>query len=118
MYTVQLILHGSVVGPKRTKFRGTMAEKEVKKKVKKTTALKRDTQNIKKRADNRVFKSRVRTAVRRFEEAVTKNEQATIIESLNVVYALMDKGVKKGLYKLNMASRTKSRLAAKAARAK
>lgn len=95
-----------------------MAEKETKKKEKRSTALKRDIQNRKKRADNRVFKSRVRTAVRRFEEALTKNEAATTTECLNAVYALMDKGVKKGIYKLNMASRTKSRLAAKAARAK
>lgn len=95
-----------------------MAEKETKKKEKRATALKRDIQNKKKRADNRIFKSRVRTAIRRFEEAVTKNEETTVAESLNAVYALMDKGVKKGLYKLNMASRTKSRLAAKAARAK
>ncbi len=95
-----------------------MADKEPKKKEKRATALKRDIQNQKKRADNRVFKSRVRTAIRRFEEAVAKNEQESVAETLSNVYALMDKGVKKGLYKLNMASRTKSRLAAKAARAK
>ncbi|ADI39276.1 30S ribosomal protein S20 [Waddlia chondrophila] len=95
-----------------------MAEKEAKKKEKRSTAFKRDLQNRKKRADNRVFKSRVRTAIRRFEEVVAKNEQESVAETLSVVYALMDKGVKKGLYKLNMASRTKSRLAAKAARAK
>jgi small subunit ribosomal protein S20 len=101
-----------------TNLRGIMADKkETKKKVKKPTAQKREIQNKKKRFENRVFKSRLRTAVRRFEEVVAKNEAETIPASLNEVYALMDKGVKKGLYKLNAASRTKSRLAAKAARA-
>ncbi len=93
-------------------------QKENKKKNKRATALKRDIQNKKKRAENRIFKSRVRTSIRRFEEAVEKKEAEVIQESLNTVYALMDKGVKKGLYKLNTASRTKSRLAAKAARTK
>lgn len=95
-----------------------MADQKETKKVKRATALKRDIQNNKKRAENRIFKSRVRTAIRRFEESVEKNEAAAIQECLNSVYALMDKGVKKGLYKLNTASRAKSRLAAKAARVK
>lgn len=86
-----------------------------KKKVKLPTAKKRDIQNEKKRQANRIFKSQVRTAIRNFEEAVTKKDDAQIKETLSAVYGLMDKAVKRGIYKLNKASRTKSRLAAKAA---
>jgi small subunit ribosomal protein S20 len=100
------------------KFRGKMAkeEKEVKK-VKRPTALKRDMQNSKKRLHNKAYKSQVRTAMRSFEEAVAKGEKATAQSSLNEVYSLLDKCVKKGILKINKASRTKSRLAARAAAA-
>lgn len=96
-----------------------MAEKnETKSQPKRKTALKRDIQNVKKRLENRIFKSQVRTAMRRFEEAVAKNEAGQVQETLASVYSLMDKGVKKGVFKINKASRTKSRLTAKAATAK
>lgn len=84
------------------------------KKVKRPTPLKRDIQNEKRRLINKSFKSQVRTAIRYFEESLPKGEEASIQEKLNHVYSLMDKGVKKGIYKLNKASRTKSRLAARA----
>ncbi len=93
-------------------------EEAAKKKEKIPTAKKRDLQNDKRRFQNRVFKSQVRTAMRHFEDAVSKKDTAKAAESLNVVYGLMDKGVKNGSFKLNKASRTKSRLAAKAAAAK
>lgn len=83
------------------------------KKVKRPTALKRDIQNEKRRLRNKAFKSQVRTAVRNFEEAVTKGEADTIKLKLSEVYSLMDKGVKKGVFKINKASRTKSRLTAR-----
>ena len=90
-------------------------DSEPKKKTKRPTALKRDIQNKKRRMENRVFKSSVRTAIRRFEDCLVKGDAATINESLSAVYSLMDKGVKKGVFKTNKASRTKARLAAKAA---
>ncbi|MBA3815850.1 MAG: 30S ribosomal protein S20 [Parachlamydiaceae bacterium] len=92
-----------------------MAKEPVKKaKVKLPTPLKRDLQNEKRRLRNKAFKSTVRTAVRQFEEALPKGEAASIKEHLDNVYSMMDKGVKRGIYKLNKASRTKSRLAARA----
>ena len=91
-------------------------EPETKKKAKRPTAQKRDIQNEKKRLANRVFKSQVRTAIRNFEDAVAKKDEGQIKDALSTVYGMMDKGVKKGIYKLNKASRTKSRLAAKAAK--
>lgn len=96
-----------------------MANEEAKKKKEKVpTAIKRDLQNVKKRFQNRVFKSQVRTAIRGFEDAISKKDANSIKENLDAVYSLMDKGVKNGNFKINKASRTKSRLAARAAAAK
>lgn len=88
-------------------------EKEEVKKVKRPTALKRDIQNEKRRLRNKAVKSQIRTAVRNFEESLPKGESEAIKEKLNMVYSLMDKGVKKGVVTINKASRTKSRLAAR-----
>jgi len=87
-----------------------MAEKEEKKKSKRPTAEKRLIQNQKQREVNRTFKSKVKTAIRQFEENHEK-------DSLNLVFSLMDKAVKRGIYKKNKSSRTKSRLTAKVAAA-
>ena len=89
-------------------------ETEKKKKTKRPTAKKRDIQNEKRRFANKIFKSQVRTAIRKFEDTLAKGDEVLTTESLNNVYALMDKGVKKGVFKINKASRTKSRLTARA----
>lgn len=86
-----------------------------KKKTKLPTAQKRMIQNVKSRDVNRQFKSRVRTAVRHFEESLTSGDKAHVQENLKQVYSLMDKGVKRGIYKRNKASRVKSRFCARAA---
>jgi len=93
-----------------------MAEEKGKKK--RPTAEKRMIQNEKRRQENKAFKSRIRTAVRRFEASLSAGDQAQIEQSLSSVYSLVDKAVKMGIYKLNKASRTKSRLTAKAASSK
>lgn len=91
------------------------AEKKGKKgegKVKRPSALKRDLQNQKRRLRNRSHRSEVLTAIRALSASLTKNESAeTAKEKLNLIYSLMDKGVKKGVFKANKAARTKSRLA-------
>lgn len=96
-------------------LRGTMAKeaKEIKK-VKRPTPQKRDLQNEKKRLRNKAYKATIRTAVREFEEALEKKDSAATKKSLNNVFSVMDKGVKKGIFKLNKASRTKARLTARA----
>ncbi len=81
-------------------------------KKKRPTALKRDIQNAKKCVHNKAFKSKVRTALRSFEDAVTKKQPSK--ESLDLVYSLMDKGVKTGIFKQNKANRVKSRLTKRA----
>ncbi len=88
-------------------------EKKEKAKVKRPSALKRDIQSEKRRLINRSFKSQVRTAVRNFEESLPKGDDNAIAAQLKNVYSLMDKGVQKGIFKLNKASRTKSRLTAR-----
>lgn len=76
-------------------------------------ALKRDLQSKKRRTQNRAEKSRIKTAIRQLDELKAKGDVEKVKESLNEVYSLLDKSVKKGVFKQNKASRTKSRLAAR-----
>lgn len=87
--------------------------KEEAKKTKRPTALKRDLQNEKRRLNNRIYRSRVRTAIRAFDESLAKGDQAVTAEKLNEAYSILDKCAKKGVFKINKVSRTKSRLAAR-----
>ncbi len=92
-----------------------MAKKEEKTgKTKRPTALKRDIQNRKRRSLNKSFKNRVKSAVKSLEASLAAKETAQVKEKLNEVYSLMDKGVNRGTFKKNKASRTKSRLTARA----
>jgi small subunit ribosomal protein S20 len=90
------------------------ADDKKKQKVKRPSAQKRDIQHEKKRLRNKSFRSSVRTTIRSFEESLSKGDQETIKAKLSDVYSAMDKGVKKGVYPLNKASRTKARLTARA----
>lgn len=75
------------------------------------TALKRVKQSKKSNERNSSFKSRVRTAIRSFENALSAKDKDQMQSALKSVYSLMDKGVKHGIYKENKAARTKSRMA-------
>lgn len=93
-----------------------MAKEEDKnKKVKRPTPLKRDMQNEKRRLRNKVYRSKVKTAVRQFQETLTNGDEKKTQAALNEVYSVLDKCVKGGVFKKNKASRTKSRLAARLA---
>lgn|SRR3989344_5674605 len=82
-----------------------------KEKTKRSSALKRALQNEKSRLRNRSHRSSLQTAIRHFHNSLVQKESAEVIQSkLNAVYSLMDKGVKKGVYKVQKAARTKSRL--------
>lgn len=78
------------------------------------SAKKRDKQSIKANLANRSFKAKVNTAIRSFEDAVSKGDKGQVKKQLSTVFSLMDKGVKTGRFKLNKAARAKSRLASKA----
>lgn len=86
------------------------AEKKGPNKKKCPTALKRIKQSKVKNQKNSSFKSRVRTAIRSFETALSTKDQDKMQVALKAVYSLMDKGVKRGIYKENKAARTKSRM--------
>lgn len=81
-------------------------EKAKKAKVKRPTALKRDLQNEANRIRNKSFRSKVSTAIKTAKDAAADQKQA----KLSTVYSLMDKGVKKGVFKKNKANRLKSRI--------
>lgn len=85
-----------------------MAE-EKKAKTKRPTALKRDIQNEKRRANNRSFKSKVKTAIRSFETESSQKNETEAKARLSGVFSLLDKGVKMGIYKLNKVARLKSK---------
>ncbi|MDP1836113.1 MAG: 30S ribosomal protein S20 [Chlamydiales bacterium] len=80
------------------------------KKTRRPTAQKRDDQSKRRNLRNKVYKSRVKTAVRHLDEASKTGDANATTVRLNEVYSLMDKGVKKGIFNANAASRTKSRI--------
>jgi small subunit ribosomal protein S20 len=91
-----------------------MAKQEEKnKKARRPQAQKRDIQNAKRKLINKTFKSKVRTAIRQLDESIEKGNADLSKEALTEVYSLMDKGVKRGVYKQNKADRTKARLTAR-----
>jgi len=76
------------------------------------SALKRMRQNEIKRVRNMSYKSKVKTAVKRFLRAA--EEKATDAGALlGRATSLLHKGVSKGIFHKNSASRTVSRLAKK-----
>ncbi|MFS8564362.1 MAG: 30S ribosomal protein S20 [Rhabdochlamydiaceae bacterium] len=91
-----------------------VSEKGLKKRT--PSAQKRDLQNERKKHHNHGLKAKVKTAIRAFEDSVTAGNKADAKKHLNLVYSLMDKGVKTNLFKMNKASRAKSRLSARVAK--
>lgn len=92
-----------------------MAEKEAaEKKQKRPTALKRNIQSEKRRVINKSYKSAVRSAYNSFSDSVSSKDTSKIQTSLSTLFSLMDKGVKRGVFKLNKANRTKQRAKLKA----
>jgi len=94
-----------------------MAEDKAKApKTKRPSAKKRNIQSEKNRLRNRSYRSSVLTAVRSFETSISQKESPENVKTkLNEIYSLMDRGVKKGIYKPNKAARTKARLTSRIA---
>ncbi len=85
-------------------------------KIKRPSAQKRNIQSEKRRPRNRAHRAGLLTAIRAFESSLSGKEAAENVKAkLNAIYSLMDKGVKKGIYKPQKAARTKSRLTARLA---
>ena len=76
------------------------------------SALKRMRQNEKKRLRNMSYKSKVKTTVKKYLKAVEeKTSEASTL--LNETMSLLSKGVTKGIFHKNTASRSISRLSRK-----
>ncbi len=76
----------------------------------KKSSAKRVRQTIKKTARNRAAKSRMQTAIRRYNEAVAAEDQNAIAERLQIALKVVDKTETKGVIHKNKAARLKSRL--------
>ena len=76
----------------------------------KGSAAKRYRQSEKRRLRNKGVRSRVRTGIRRFHEAIAANDKSAAESQLLEVTKLIDTAAGKGVYHKNTAARTKSRL--------
>ncbi len=74
------------------------------------SAIKRVKVTEKKTLHNKIVKTKVKTAVKRFESAVTNNAD-NLAEQYNLTVSQIDKAVTKGVLHKNTAARKKSRLA-------
>ena len=81
------------------------------------TAKKRIRQNVKHRARNRWRKARIKDAVVDFDKALQAGDTAAAAEKLKVAYKQLDQVAAKGTIHKNAASRTKSRMAKRLAKA-
>jgi small subunit ribosomal protein S20 len=79
---------------------------EKKTKTKIPSAKKRDIQSEKNRIRNKAFRAKVSTVMKAFKAS----DASSAKEKLGDIYSIMDKGVKKGIFKQNKANRIKSRL--------
>ena len=84
-----------------------MNEKKKPEQKKRPTAQKRMDQSEKKRQIHRSFKSRVRTTINAFQKVLSGGDKKEVETVLKGVYSIVDKGVKKGIYKKNKAARLK-----------
>lgn len=74
------------------------------------SAAKRAAQARRRALRNAAVKSRTKTAIRRFREALEHGEEGTIKEKLRQAIRVIDKAVTKGVLHRNAAARRKSRL--------
>jgi small subunit ribosomal protein S20 len=79
------------------------------------SALKRARQTEKRTAVNRNNKSRLRTAIRHFREALASGNPEQAKNLFSETVSVLDKSVQKGVLHKNTASRYKSRLDARLA---
>jgi small subunit ribosomal protein S20 len=77
------------------------------------SALKRARQTEKRTATNRANRSRVRSVIRKFREALASGNKDNASTAYREVASAIDKSVQKGVLHGNTASRYKSRLNAR-----
>lgn len=79
------------------------------------SAAKRVRSSQARRLYNRSIKSRVRTLVKKFEQAVQSGEKELAVERYRAPASALDKAAAKGVVHKNLAARKKSRMATKLA---
>jgi small subunit ribosomal protein S20 len=79
------------------------------------SALKAHRQSLKNREHNRLFRSRLRTALKNIRAAIDGNDVAAAKGALKQTVSLIDKMTSKGIIHRNAASRYKSRLSTRLA---
>ncbi|HKD14579.1 MAG TPA: 30S ribosomal protein S20 [Candidatus Angelobacter sp.] len=77
------------------------------------SALKRARQTEKRTVQNRINKSRFRTALRRFRTAIESGDPSQAKTAFGETVSLIDKAAKQGMIHANTAARYKSRLSAR-----
>lgn len=103
---------------KKTGCRGTIQPvfQEVRRSMPNTrSAAKRVRSSQARRLYNRSIKSRVRTLVKKFEQAVQSGEKELAVERYRAAASALDKAAAKGVVHKNLAARKKSRMATKLA---
>ena len=76
-------------------------------------AKKRARQNERRFEVNKARRSRIRTFLRKVEEAIASGDQSVAAEALKAAQPELMRGVTKGVYHKNTASRKMSRLASR-----
>ncbi|MEL7114536.1 MAG: 30S ribosomal protein S20 [Pseudomonadota bacterium] len=76
-------------------------------------AKKRARQNERRAAVNKARRSRIRTYLRRVEEAIASGDKDAAAEALKAAQPELMRGVSKGIFHKNTASRKMSRLSAR-----
>jgi len=74
------------------------------------SAAKRAAQARRRALRNQAIRSRTKTAIRRFREALQQGDEGLIAEKLRQAVRIIDKAVTKGVLHKNAAARRKSRL--------
>jgi small subunit ribosomal protein S20 len=77
------------------------------------SALKRNRQNLKKRANNRSNRGQLRTQLRKIQTTLAEQNPDEVQKLLAPTFSVIDRSVQKGVLHKNAASRQKSRLMAK-----
>ncbi|HYY69183.1 MAG TPA: 30S ribosomal protein S20 [Terriglobales bacterium] len=77
------------------------------------SAFKRVRQTAKRTLRNRINRSRFRTALRHFREALAKSDKPAAQQMFQETVSAIDKAIQKGVLHPNAAARHKSRLSAR-----
>ncbi|HAX61509.1 MAG TPA: 30S ribosomal protein S20 [Elusimicrobia bacterium] len=83
-----------------------------------TSALKEARKNLKRRTINKAVKSQIKTAIKKFETALTEKNSEKAKEFLGIVSSILDKAAKKKIIHRKNASRRIGRLSMRLAKIK